>query len=48
MGGDGPGREFYPLRVYIARYFSSVVICTLSALLEALLYLMFAKSFFMG
>jgi hypothetical protein len=48
MGADRPGQEFYPLRVYLARYFSAALVTAVAALLEALLYFMFAKSLVIG
>jgi hypothetical protein len=48
MGADRPAKEFYPLRLYVSRYLSAVILSIFSALLEALLYFVFAKSFLIG
>lgn len=43
--GDRPGREFYPLRIYFARYFACAALCVASAFLQAALYFGFANFF---
>jgi hypothetical protein len=48
MRPDKPAKEFYPLRLYLARYISCAVVTGFSALLEAFLYFMFANSLLIG
>lgn len=44
MGGNSQDREFYPLRIYAARYVACTGLCLLSSFLEATLYFGFANS----
>ena len=44
MRGDGQARELYSVRLYVARFVVAALLCVLSALLEAVLYGMFANS----
>lgn len=48
MGGEHKAKEFYALRIYLARYFACGVLCVFSAFLEAVLYFGFAKTFVFG
>lgn len=41
----GSGGELYPLRIYLGRYVAALILCVISAFIEAVLYFAFANYF---